>query len=64
MTIRAVLATVLLVVGVLLLAHDALYHVGVVAGVGRPVRIGKLRIHHGDVGLVLILLGLLLLAGC
>jgi len=61
LTIRAVLATVLLVVGVLLLAHGALYHAGVVAGVGRPVRIGKLRIHHGEVAIALILLGLLLL---
>ena len=56
------LALLLLCLGVLLVIHDVLYHLGFAPGLGREIRIGKIRVHHGYLGLALILLGVLLMA--
>ena len=54
------LAIALLCLGLFLAAHDLLYHLGLAPGLGRGVRVGRVRIHHGHVGLFLALLILLL----
>ena len=52
---------VLVVVGYALLLHDVLYHLGKVRGVGKEVRVGRFHLHHGYVGLALIVAGCILL---
>ena len=57
----ALLAIALLCLGLFLVAHDLFYHLGLVPGLGREMRVGRARIHHGYVGLLLMLLGAVLL---
>jgi len=55
------LAIALLCLGLFLTVHDLLHHLGLVPGLGRGVRIRKVRVHHGYLGLLLAVMGLALL---
>jgi len=59
----AMLALVLILLGIFLVVHDILYHLGLwVLEIGRPFYLfGKIRIYHAYVGLILVLIGLFLI---
>ncbi len=50
----------LMIIGILLTAHDLLYHLGLVPGIGRELKVFGIKIHHGYVGVLMLVVGMIL----
>ena len=58
--LSSVMLLLLMIVGILLVVHDILYHLHLVPGVGRELEVFGIKIHHGYVGLIMLIIGLIL----
>ncbi|RLE54209.1 MAG: hypothetical protein DRJ40_11400 [Thermoprotei archaeon] len=48
----------ILTIGIFLIVHDILYHLGKAPSLGREVYVGRYHIHHGYIGLLLVIIGI------
>jgi len=59
--IKEFLTSFIFTLGLILVVHDVMYHLGLAPPWGREERIGGMRIHHGYIGAILIGLAVMLI---
>jgi len=55
------LRVLMILAGAALVMHDLLYHLGLLPGVSKPLKVAGVRIHHAYAGAILIIIGAMLL---
>jgi len=61
LSFAGICVSLLLIFGIFLLLHDILYHLGYVPPLGKKKELYGIHIHHGYIGLILIVVGIALL---